>query len=131
MATFGSIDERSDTSARALACAFELQQEIETWSRKRSSRGADPLRISIGIHCGPVTVGNLGGRERVEFTVVGDVVNVASRLEEVTREVGGSIIVSDECMQAAGGTEWLTKFESSREIRLRGREQGVLIHIAT
>jgi adenylate cyclase len=130
MATFGSIDPQPDASARALACAFELQREVERWSRKRSSDGADPLRISIGIHCGPVTVGNLGGRERVEFTVVGDVVNVTSRLEEVTREIGGSIVVSEDCIGAAGRSEWITRFQSSREIQLRGRQQGIVVHIA-
>ena len=130
MATFGSIELQPDAPARALACAFELQQEIERWSRKRSGRGADPLRISIGIHCGPVTVGNLGGKERVEFTVVGDVVNVASRLEEVTREVDGSIIASEDCIQAAGRSEWVTRFQGTREIKLRGRDQSILVHIA-
>ncbi|MBM6593501.1 adenylate/guanylate cyclase domain-containing protein [Microvirga pudoricolor] len=130
MATFGALDLRPDASARALACAFELQQEIERWSRKRSGRGADPLRVSVGIHCGPVTVGNLGGRERVEFTVVGDVVNVASRLEEVTREVGGSIVASEDCLQAAGAGDWTGRFHTAREIRLRGRQRGTLVHIA-
>src|ERR671912_254858 len=131
MATFGSVGLQPDAPARALACAFELQQEIERWSRKRSARGANPLRLSIGIHCGPVTVGNLGGRERVEFTVVGDVVNVASRLEEITRAVGGSIIASEDCIQAAGGSGWLTRFQSSRQVQLRGRQQNILVHIAT
>jgi adenylate cyclase len=130
MATFGSIGLQPDAPDRALACAFELQQEIERWNRKRSGRGANPLRVSIGIHCGPVTVGNLGGRERIEFTVVGDVVNVASRLEEITRAVGGSIIASEDCILAAGGSEWLTRFQGSRQVQLRGRQQGILVHIA-
>jgi adenylate cyclase len=131
MATFGSIDQQPDAPARALACAFELQQEIERWSQKRSARGAHPLRVSVGVHCGPVTVGNLGGRERIEFTVVGDVVNVASRLEEVTREIGGSIIASEDCIRAAANPEWLTRFQSSHQIQLRGRQQSLVIHIAT
>jgi adenylate cyclase len=130
MATFGSIDERPDAPARALACALQLQQEIERWGRKRSSRGADPLPVSIGVHCGLVTVGNLGGSERLEFAVVGDVVNVASRLEEITREVGGSIIASEDCIRAAGYAEWSPRFQSRREIQLRGRERGIVVHIA-
>jgi adenylate cyclase len=130
MATFGSIDLQLDAPARALACAIELQQEIERWGRKRSGRGADPLHVSIGVHCGPVTVGNLGGSERLEFTVVGDVVNVASRLEEVTRDVGASIVASEDCIQAAGYAEWGPRFQSSREIQLRGREQGIVVYIS-
>jgi adenylate cyclase len=130
MATFGSIDQQPDAAARALACAFELQQEIERWSRKRSARGVHPLRVSVGVHCGPVTVGNLGGRERIEFTVVGDVVNVASRLEEATREIGGSIIASEDCIRAAADQQWLARFQSSRQVQLRGRRQGLLVHIA-
>lgn len=130
MATFGSLGLQPDASTRALTCAFELQQEVERWNRKRAARGADPLRVSVGVHCGPVTVGNLGGRERIEFTVVGDVVNVASRLEEVTREIGGSIIASEDCIRAAEDPEWLTRFQSSRHVQLRGRQQGLLVHIA-
>ncbi|WP_262297517.1 adenylate/guanylate cyclase domain-containing protein [Microvirga sesbaniae] len=131
MATFGSIGLQPDAPARALACAFELQEEIERWSRKRSGRGADPLRVSVGVHCGPVTVGNLGGRERIEFTVVGDVVNVASRLEEATREIGGSLIASEDCIRAAADPAWRARFRSSRHVQLRGRQQGLLVHIAS
>lgn len=130
MATFGSIELQTEAPARALACAFDLQKEIERWNRKRSDRGVAPVRVSIGIHSGAVTVGNLGGKERVEFTVVGDVVNVASRLEEVTREVGGSIVASQSCIQAAGQSEWLMRFQDTREIKLRGRDQRILVHIA-
>jgi adenylate cyclase len=61
---------------------------------------------------------------------VGDVVNVASRLEEVTREIGGSIIASEDCIRAAEDPGWLARFRSSRQVQLRGRQQGLLVHIA-
>ena len=102
MATFGSFREESDAAARAIACAFELHAEIERWNVKRGARQAERLAIAIGLHFGPVVVGNLGSEERLEFTVVGDVVNVASRLEEATRELGCMIAISDACVQAAG-----------------------------
>jgi len=57
-------------------------------------------------------------------------VNVASRLEEVTREVGGSIVASEDCIQAAGPSEWVTQFQDARTIKLRGRDQRILVHIA-
>jgi adenylate cyclase len=81
MATFGSFREESDVAARAIACAFELHAEIERWNTKRAAREAQRLSIAIGVHFGPVVVGNLGSENRLEFTVVGDVVNVARRLE--------------------------------------------------
>ena len=62
--------------------------------------------------------------------VVGDVVNVASRLEEITREVGGSIAASDACIRATAGTGWPERFGRVQEIRLRGRAQPVVVHIA-
>jgi adenylate cyclase len=88
MATFGSLQEESDAAARAITCAFELLAEIERWNAKRGARQVERLSIVIGVHFGPVVVGNLGSENRLEFTVVGDVVNVASRLEEATRELG-------------------------------------------
>ena len=129
MATFGSIEHRTDAAASALACAFALLREIERWNKKRALFGGFPVSLSIGVHCGPVTVGNLGGA-RVEFAVVGDVVNVASRLEEITRDVGGSIAVSDVCIDAAGKPEWQERFHHTREISLRGRNQSIVAHIA-
>jgi adenylate cyclase len=94
MATFGALQDEEDAAARAIACAFDLKAEMERWNAKRDGRRAERLSIAIGVHLGPVTVGNLGPENRLEFTVVGDVVNVASRLEEVTRELGCTLAVS-------------------------------------
>ena len=113
MATFGSFREESDAAARAIACAFELYAEIERWNAKRAAREAQRLSIAIGVHFGPVVVGNLGSDERLEFTVVGDVVNVASRLEEATRELDCMIAVSDVCVQAAGPAHLYEGFEKA------------------
>jgi adenylate cyclase len=130
MATFGSFREESDAAARAIACAFELHAEIERWNVKRGARQAERLAIAVGVHFGPVVVGNLGSEERLEFTVVGDVVNVASRLEEATRELGCMIAISGACVQAAGPAHRHEGFEKAVEVRLRGRESPLLVHVA-
>jgi adenylate cyclase len=130
MAKFGSFREESDAAARAIACAFELHAEIERWNAKRAAREAQRLSIAIGVHFGPVVVGNLGSEERLEFTVVGDVVNVASRLEEATRELDCMIAVSDVCVQAAGPAHLYEGFEKAVEVRLRGRASPLLVHVA-
>jgi adenylate cyclase len=130
MATFGALQEEQDGPARAIACAFELRDEIERWSAKRVGRQAASIRIAIGVHCGPVVVGNLGSEQRIEFTVVGDVVNVASRLEEATRELGCVLAVSDICLQAAGPARAPDRFDKAAEVQLRGRGASILVHVA-
>jgi adenylate cyclase len=130
MATFGGLEAQPDSASRALACAFALRDEVAAWTAKRRARGAAPVRIAIGVHCGAVVVGNLGAAQRLEFTVVGDVVNLASRLEEATRMLGATIAVSETCLAAAGRDEWLGKFEGSTEMTLRGRSTTIRIHTA-
>ena len=128
MATFGGLDDSPDASARALACAFELRDEIARWSAKRSRRGAAPVRIAIGVHCGPVVAGNLGADQRIEFTVVGDVVNLASRLEEATRQLGTTIAASDTCIEAAGREAWAGRFAATTDLTPRGRAKALRVH---
>ena len=129
MATFGALREEPDAAARAIACAFELQATIERWNAKRSARGADRLSVAIGVHFGPVVVGNIGAERRIEFTVVGDVVNVTSRLEEATRELGCVIAVSDDCVRAAAKTGQSPSFDRSVHLQLRGRTAPLIVHV--
>lgn len=130
MATFGSLQDEADAASRAIACAFELRDEIGRWNLKRGRRRADPMVVAIGVHFGPVVVGNLGSDRRLEFTVVGDVVNVASRLEEATRELGCTIAVSDACVRAAGMAGRPNRFDKALEVHLRGRAAPLLVHVA-
>ncbi len=129
MATFGCIEAQENPAERALSCAFELQREFGRWNAKRRSRGAVPIEVSIGVHCGPVVAGNLGAQSRSEFTVVGDVVNVASRLEGATRQFGAAIIASDICVSAAGAA-WREGFHREMDLQPRGREQALRICLA-
>lgn len=104
LATFGAIGDMPDAAARAVRCAVELQQEIDRWNAKRAARGAVAIPLSIGLHFGPAVVGNTGTEERLEFTVIGDTVNIASRLEGLTREASCRIAVSQACLAAARAT---------------------------
>ncbi|HKH28068.1 MAG TPA: adenylate/guanylate cyclase domain-containing protein [Sphingomicrobium sp.] len=130
MATFGALREEPDAAARAIACAFELQAEVERWNAKRSARQADRLSIAIGVHFGPVVVGNVGAEQRIEFTVVGDVVNVASRLEQATRELGCILAVSDDCVRAAARAGQSPRFDRSVHLQVRGRKVPLVVHVA-
>ncbi|CUX59025.1 MULTISPECIES: adenylate/guanylate cyclase domain-containing protein [Agrobacterium] len=130
MATFGGVEQQPDAAGRALACAFDLLNIYSVWNAKRATRGAELVRVSIGLHFGEVIVGNVGTSERREFTVIGDVVNVASRLERATRELRGSLLVSDACLQAAGSIPPGCSFTSATTIDLEGRDGSIYAHIA-
>jgi adenylate cyclase len=100
MATFGTPEVGPQDGANALASARAMLAAIEHWNGERAARGQAPIRLSIGIHHGEVVLGDIGTARRLEFAVIGDVVNVASRLEKLTRRLGTSLVVSDGLIEA-------------------------------
>ena len=132
MATFGALESRNGdvTAHRALACAFDLQREMDRWCEKRARRGAFSVRLGIGVHYGPAVVGNVGSDQRLEFTVVGDAANVAARIERLTRDFDCRIAISDACLAAAGST--ISDMPALADLgltALRGRIEPVRLHI--
>jgi len=101
MATFGTPRSGQHDATDAVRCARAMLSSIEAWNRERANRGEAPIRIGIGVHYGPAVLGDIGDQQRVEYAVVGDTVNVASRLEAMTRSVGAPLIVSDTAIRAA------------------------------
>jgi class 3 adenylate cyclase/CHASE2 domain-containing sensor protein len=106
MAVFGAPVAQPDHARRAIAAAREIVQaaeEFRGWLAERfPDRGLPPFAIGIGIHSGKAVVGNLGTERRVEFTAIGDAVNLASRLESATKELGWRIVASRATLEAAG-----------------------------
>ncbi len=105
MATFGTPEPQADAVDRAFACGLDMVRSIEDWQVSRAASGEPAIGVGIGIHFGPVIMGDIGGGEdglaqRFEFAVIGDTVNVASRLERLTRELAEPLLVSDRVVQA-------------------------------
>ncbi|MBY8976902.1 adenylate/guanylate cyclase domain-containing protein [Rhodobacteraceae bacterium NNCM2] len=100
MVHFGTPEPRDDDAARALRCAGDMIAEIEDWNTSRAAEGDIPIRVGIGLHYGDVIVGNIGDENRLEYTVLGDPVNVASRLEALTRKLDASLVTSDPLIDA-------------------------------
>jgi adenylate cyclase len=111
MATFGTPRVGPTDAGDALACARAMAAEIDVWNRGREAGGEPPITIGIGLHYGDAVLGDIGGEGRLEFTVIGDTVNVASRLEALTRTLSATIIASDTLMRRAASDHGETLLE--------------------
>jgi class 3 adenylate cyclase len=100
MAFFGPPLTSSRDATNAAACALEIVKSIECWNRRPSRCNEDAVCIAVGIHYGEVVQGNVGGEKRLELTLVGDTVNIASRVEAYCRILDVPVLVSGEFMKA-------------------------------
>ncbi|MGM0585216.1 MAG: adenylate/guanylate cyclase domain-containing protein, partial [Pseudomonadota bacterium] len=113
MATFGvALHDGEDgppkpvvLARRALDCAAAILARMSEWNRARVARGEDPVRLSVGVHLGEVVVGDVGSPGRMELAAVGDTVNVAARLEALSRPLRCAAVASAEIIAAAGYPE--------------------------
>jgi adenylate cyclase len=96
MATFGTPRAGPRDAADALACARAMAAAMAAWNRERAAAGEAPVKAGIGLQYGPAVLGDTGGAHRLEFAVIGDTVNVASRLERLTRSLGATIVAGGE-----------------------------------
>jgi adenylate cyclase len=122
MAYFGAPVVQPDHAERAVRCALAMQDAMRTLNHTRAGRGAEPLRIGIGLHSGRVVVGDVGSPERREYTAIGDTVNVAARVEQLTKVHGVPILVSDETRRRAGDG---IHFASVGATQVKGRARPV------
>jgi len=94
MATFGTPVTTPCDASNALGCARAMVGEIDQWNLERSRAGQPEIRVGIGVHYGPVVLGDIGAN-RLEFAVIGDAVNVAAKLEALTRDYDARVVISD------------------------------------
>jgi adenylate cyclase len=101
MAVFGAPTSRGNDAGNALRAAKAMRAALARLNADRSARGLAPLAHGIGVHFGEVVAGNIGTAERTQYTVIGDVVNVAARLESETKKAGVDVLVSKDVVDAA------------------------------
>ena len=125
MATFGTPVSRGNDAQNALKCARQMQIEMREWEKERENNGEPKIEHRIGIHIGPCFVGNVGSAERVEFTVIGDTVNVASRVCDACKDLNAKVIITNEVkirLSENIPTETIEGFE------IRGRKEKITLH---
>lgn len=101
MATFGAPVSGDQDAANALTYAKAMAGVMADWNTMRLAAGEPPIMASFGLHYGPAVLGDLGGENRLEFAVIGNTVNVASRIEALTRTLGVQIAMTTEMVEEA------------------------------
>ena len=125
MAFWGSPYPQDDHAIRACNCALEMSRSLEKLNAKWKEEGRKPISIGIGLNTGPVSVGNMGSDKRLAWTVMGDNVNLASRLEGMTKQYRVRVVISE------GTYRQVSKQFVCRDldrIRVKGKLQPVTIY---
>ncbi|MBW4631619.1 MAG: GAF domain-containing protein [Iphinoe sp. HA4291-MV1] len=126
MAVFGAPLQLTDNHAwRAVQSALEMRLQLAELNRRRIVQEQPQIHVGIGISSGEVVSGNIGSRKRMDYTVIGDAVNLSSRLEGVTKEYGCDIILSEFTYQLCSDFIWVRELD---KIRVKGKHQAVNIY---
>lgn len=124
MALWGAPLSQPDHARRACQASLAIQHHVEELVRERRARGLVPLGLHIGLHSGPVVAGNVGSREHFNYTILGDTVNLAARLEGLNHHYGTGIIISDATRTRAGAGFLVRELD---QVQVKGRLQPVTI----
>jgi class 3 adenylate cyclase len=119
LAVFGAPDRHGDHAARALAAACDIARLVRTGA-------AGELRVGVGVNSGRVVVGTIGGGRRRDFTVIGDPVNTAARVEAATRLTGDDILITESTLRALGSSA--DDFQERPAVPLRGKAVTVRLY---
>ena len=126
MAVYGAPVVESDHPALACRSALDMMRALDELQQKWRPMGLPAIGIGVGINTGPMIVGNMGSSTRFNYTVVGDAVNLASRIESLNKNYGTSILISEYTYERVKG-----EFPNVREVdsvKVRGREQPVRLY---
>jgi adenylate cyclase len=132
-AVFGVPTTSANDAANALTCADLMLDALERWNVERKRKGEAPLAIGIGLNYGPAVLGDVGSEHSMSFTVIGDTVNTAARLQALTRTLQTPLVVGDPLVSAAklGSSEIAAaltdELQDQGEYTLRGRAGAIRI----
>jgi adenylate cyclase len=127
MALFGAPLDDPRHAEHALQAAIEMSKELDRFNAERAATGLPPLNIGIGINSGEMIAGLIGSERILSYTVIGDAVNLGSRLESLNKQYGTRLIISDATRQRLEGSGAKYDMRPLGEITVKGRSQPVSI----
>lgn len=125
MAVFGAPVSMGNDEERAVRAALAMQAAVRELNQRWEREGQEAFRIGIGINTGEVVVGNIGSERRLEYAAIGDHVNLAARLEALTKEFGLDILISESTFEAVSH---LVECRRIDRVTVRGRSQPVDVY---
>lgn len=127
MAHWGALEDgsESDHARQAVGAALDMITGLAELNAKWAAEGRDPFEIGIGLHLGDVLAGEIGSVDKIEFGVIGDAVNLASRIEGLTKYFGVQLLVSDAVAHKVGQPAGL---RNVGRVRVKGRNEPVELH---
>jgi class 3 adenylate cyclase len=131
IAVFGLPVSNDLSATNAVRCALTMQARVQAWNDARAALGQEAVAVAIGIHYGDVVLGDVGCESRLELTVLGDTVNVASRVENYCREAKASILITDAVvrrMQSEGSEGTVRRFIDRGLHTIRGHSDAIRLH---
>ncbi|WP_234660896.1 adenylate/guanylate cyclase domain-containing protein [Agromyces marinus] len=128
LAVFGTpLNPMPDHADRAVQAAMGMRRALASFNEAETAEGLPNLESGVGIATGPAIAGNIGGRERIEYTVMGDTVNLAARLEDKTKDVGAPILMSAETYRALGDERDL-RATAMTDVAIKGKHDPVTVY---
>lgn len=125
MAAFGIPVGHEDDADRALRAAIAMMRELWSWNRQRLAAGKPAVDIGIGLNSDNVVAGNIGSKKRMDYTIIGDGVNLAARLESACKQYGAHILVSEFTYKLLKGTYYARELDV---VVVKGKTQPVAIY---
>lgn len=124
MAVFGTPKEETNNAANAINAGRKMLQRLEQLNLELKAEGLPQISIGVGVHSGDAIAGNVGSISRMDYTVIGDTVNVAARIESMTKELGQALLVS----KTAAEESELQELEKAGEVTLKGKSAPIELY---
>jgi class 3 adenylate cyclase len=128
MAGFGAPLSLGDDARHAVKASLAMLARLDQWNAERKARGEAPVEIGIGLHTGEVVAGSIGSARKMQYTLIGDAVNTAARLEQLTKELGARLVVSQQTLDRLNGKATV-KPHGAREVK--GKREPIQVYEVT